>query len=108
MKEIYWYAFNGCENLETIYVEDGCSAHRPYTTILTSTKVGPPLGTFVGGVNVWDLRELREIVIPDGVERIGNHWFYGTDVESVMVPASVREIGTQAFYNCKSLKRVHL
>lgn len=46
------------------------------------------------------------MVIPDGVEKIGNHWFWGCDVEEVTVPASVKEIGTEAFCGCKKLAKV--
>lgn len=28
-----------------------------------------------GDMRVWDLRELRNVVVPDGVERIRSHWF---------------------------------
>ena len=46
-----------------------------------------------GNVRIRDFREMREVIIPDGVERIGNYWFYGTEVENVTIPASVLEIG---------------
>ena len=59
-----------------------------------------------GSKRVWDLRELRDVVIPDGVERIGNHWFWGSGIESLAVPASVREICVDAFSNCRRLKEV--
>lgn len=70
------------------------------TGISESVKVGPPPETLAGDTKVWDLRNLKQVVIPEGVERIGNHWFYDTDVESVKIPASVTEIGTEAFCNC--------
>ena len=47
---------------------------------------------------------MKDVVIPEGIEKIGNHWFWGSGIESVTVPASVREIGPDAFYKCKSLK----
>ena len=47
---------------------------------------------------------MKDVVIPEGIEKIGNHWFWGSGIESVTVPASVREIETNAFYKCKSLK----
>lgn len=46
------------------------------------------------------------MTIPDGVERIGNHWFWRAKVESVTIPASVREIGVEAFSRCKRLENV--
>ena len=59
-----------------------------------------------GKQRVWDLRSLKQVVIPDGVEKIGSYWFYGTDVEEVTIPASVTEIGTEAFCSCKKLTKV--
>ena len=71
-----------------------------------STKVGPLLGTMARSTRVWDLRELRDVVVPDGVERVGSRWFWGAGIESVTIPASVREICTDAFRNCEQLKEI--
>ena len=49
---------------------------------------------------------MKKIIIPEGTEKIGNHWFFCNEVESVTVPASVREIGTDAFYGCENLKQI--
>ena len=55
---------------------------------------------------ILDLRNCKHMVIPDGVEKIGNHWFCGSEIESVEIPASVKEIGVDAFFRCKNLKSV--
>ena len=60
----------------------------------------------VGNARVWDLRKLKDIVFQEGIQRIGNHWFYCTAVEIITVPASVREIGVDAFCYCRQLKSV--
>lgn len=57
-------------------------------------------------MKVWDLKELKDVAIPNGVEKIGNHWFWGSDVERVTIPASAREIGAQAFCDCMKLKKI--
>ena len=57
-------------------------------------------------MKVWDLRKQKDVVIPDGVEKIGSYWFWDTDVENVLVPASVRELGIDAFHGCEKLKSV--
>ena len=44
-------------------------------------------------MRVWKFRELDDVTIPDGVEAIGNYWFWGCAIESVTVPASVKSIG---------------
>lgn len=68
-------SFSDCGSLSTIYVEDGCEADLFDLNISDSTHVGPLPETMVGGVRVWDLRKLKDAVIPEGTERIGNHWF---------------------------------
>lgn len=84
-----------------ITVEDSCEASLCAAMASDSTKVGPPLGTMIGNVCVWDLRKLKDVVVPDGVERIGNRWFWGAAIESAEIPASVQEIGVDAFCICK-------
>lgn len=49
---------------------------------------------------------MKEVVLPDGIKAIGSNWFCGTDIEAVTVPASVEEIGAEAFSYCYSLRRV--
>lgn len=60
----------------------------------------------VGDKRLGDLRRLREVVIPDGIEKIGDAWFAGSWIQSVTVPASVRTIGTEAFDHCSDLGSV--
>ena len=62
--------------------------------------------TMAGTVKVWDLRNCKHVTIPEGIERIGNYWFCGSAIESVEIPASVKEICVDAFCECKSLKSV--
>ena len=106
MKEVEWKAFDGCSRLKAVYVEDGCDVDLALAGIPDSAQVGPLPETSVGDVNIWDLRKQRNLIIPEGVEKIDRRWFYGTAVESVTVPASVMEIEMYAFYECKSLRYV--
>lgn len=62
--------------------------------------------TRVGAKLLWDLRALKDVVIPEGVEKIGAYWFSDSEIESVEIAASVRELGIGAFYSCKSLKHI--
>ncbi len=53
--------------------------------------------------------EVREVVIADGVENIGNYAFsHFPEIEEVTVPGSARYIGCGAFGSCAKLARVTL
>ena len=53
---------------------------------------------YVGGSNA---------IIPDGVVEIRPYAFYGrTDLESIVIPATVKIIGENAFGNCPNLKQI--
>ena len=45
-------------------------------------------------------------MFPDGVERIGCYWFANSDIESVQISVSVREIGREAFCECTRLREI--
>ena len=93
-----------CKNLKTIYVEDGfgLSLELPNDSVV----VLPSKKIRVGTVPLWDLRALRDVRIPDGVEKVGGYWFSDSNVESVEIAASVRKLGPCAFYRCGNLKNV--
>lgn len=50
----------------------------------------------------------KAVVIKNGVTSIGNCAFYGSDISSVTIPSSVKNIGEKAFYECKKLATVKL
>ena len=95
-----------CENLKTIYIEDDCEANLFNARVPYATKVGPLPDAMLGNMRIWDIRKLKHVTIPEDVEKIGNYWFRGADIESVIVPANVREIGTEAFCRCYKLRNV--
>lgn len=50
-----------------------------------------------------------QVVIPDGVTKIGDQAFYkNQNIVSVQFPDSVTEIGMKAFYDCNKLEKVQL
>ncbi len=62
----------------------------------------PTGGEYEIGVRVFSgMKEITEIVIPDGVTAIGTEAFEGcTGLTSVVLPDSVKVIGDKAFLNC--------
>ena len=103
VQEIAPDAFADCDDIKRICVAEGCEASLSGVDLSYSATVDLASDTMVGDVKVRDLRDCKEAVIPEGVARIGNHWFWESEVESVTIPASVREIGADAFCNCRSL-----
>ena len=60
---------------------------------------------FAGGSCAPD-RVLGHVAIPEGVEVVETGWLQNSGVESVEVPASVRELGADAFRGCGGLRCV--
>ena len=44
--------------------------------------------------------------LPDGLDRVGDGWFAGSDIEKLAIPSSVRALGNSAFANCVQLREV--
>ena len=67
-------AFQGCDGLRTVYVEDGCDINiRAYP--LRNMSVLPAKGTMVGDEMLWYLRGLKSVRLAEGLERLGSYWF---------------------------------
>lgn len=45
-------------------------------------------------------RRIRSVVLPTGLRKIGHHAFASTSISEVNIPASVEDIGRDAFANC--------
>lgn len=45
----------------------------------------------------------EDLVIPDGIAKIGAQAYYLCDIKSLIIPNSVKSIGNSAFYGCKYL-----
>ncbi|MGC7153957.1 leucine-rich repeat protein [Metamycoplasma hominis] len=53
-------------------------------------------------------RNLKEVILNEGLEKIGDEAFSSTKIESITIPGSIKEIGGYAFSSCKNLKEVIL
>lgn len=103
LKTIGSNAFLGCEELRTIRVGENLNASLSCTGISASVEVVLLQGTTAWVRPLLELGKLKEIVVPDGTERIGSYWFWRSGIERVTVPASVAEVGTEAFCGCERL-----
>ena len=106
VKTISIDAFDKCKSLRVIRVEDGCDVSLSSTGVLNFAEVVFPQKTEVWGIPLQKLRTPKEVIFPGGTERIGSHWFWGSNIEGVTLPSDIRTIGTEAFYNCRKLRKL--
>ena len=66
LREIGKEAFGNCQNLRIAWVETGCSIDIR-KNLDDSALILPAKETMVRNQRLWDLRRLRNVVIPDGV-----------------------------------------
>ena len=65
-----------------------------------SVKILSMNQTFVGDRLLFELRRLKNIVIPQGVQKIG------AEIENINIPKSVESIEKEAFCECENLRCV--
>ena len=60
--------------------------------------------------NPWnDTEGFHEIILPEGVERIGPHALRNcVDIEGIQLPSTINSIGWEAFYKCESLSNINI
>ena len=46
---------------------------------------------------------MKRVVLPDGIEQIGNETFADSGLEEIVIPGSLQSIGRNAFCNCRNL-----
>ena len=79
---------------------------RHYTTFNAVTVRMPKVSTYVLGCALSRYREMVSLMLPDGLEVVGESWFARSAVQQVTVPASVRVIQTHAFAGCANLREI--
>lgn len=118
---IDYSAFFGCSKLRSIVVDeanqtydsrDNCNAviHTKSDMLIIGFKYTIIPGSVVGiSHNAFSGSGVTSIVIPNGVEFIGEQAFDGCEyLESVTLGTNVNSVGWLAFFRCKGLKRIEL
>jgi hypothetical protein len=122
LKRVYSRAFDGCTNLKKVNVNDladWCDidfrqgtivtyVNEDYSPLYEPDRTSNPLvvgaNLYVNGTEIRD-----ELVVPDGVTKIGENSFYGySALESVTLPDGVTSIGNYAFAYCSSLTSINI
>ena len=103
----------GCKNLKCITIPASVTEIEPsaFENCRSMTEV-----TFAGNnvtrIDDWafyNCHQLQNLVIPEGVSEIGLAAFYGcTYLNEVSLPASVQQIGDHAFANCTHMGKMHV
>ena len=97
--------FRSCTLPEVIYVAPGFSFDLKKVTSVPAVTANYE-DIMLGDVRISDWKKLQKVVLPEGLEQIGNMWFKNSTIESVVVPRSVKVIGSLAFMNCEKLATV--
>lgn len=84
------YAFYGCTSLTTVNLSEGLKTIGNYAFT-------PKDATTTEG-------QLSNIAIPSTVTKIGNWAFNCTKITTVSIPAATKEIGINAFKECRNLR----
>ena len=88
-------AFDGCSSLKKVYITDLSAWCR----ITFNSISANPLCN--GGALYLNGKEVKDLVIPDDVTKIGKSAFSGcSSLSSVSIPNSVTSIGYSAFFEC--------
>jgi len=117
-------AFFGCVSLTSILVSEDnadyavCGDGALYSKDLTVLLLAPGglTGTFavpngvreIGGSAFYAQQNLSEVILPDGVTKIGTGAFHFSKIERIQIPSSVTEIGNSAFMYCDNLTKIRI
>ena len=94
-------AFNGCTGLTAVYISDLSAWYNVSFGDNSANPLHCAKNLYLNGELV------TELVIPDGVTKIGDYAFSGcSGLASITIPAGVANIGNSAFNECSNLKKV--
>ncbi len=92
---------SNCKKLSAVYITDIAA----WCEISFANSRANPL--YFAGALYLDNERVTEIVVPDGVTKIGDYAFYGCDgIISLQMGSSVEQIGEYAFGGCSDLSTV--
>ncbi len=88
----------------TYYICTGCSySLTPKTIVVPAYYNGKPVKEFSGTYG-----SVSAIILPEGLEVIGNPFFFNCTMTEIAIPASVRYISASAFDTAELLERVYI
>ena len=109
--DIAQYAFNSCRALKCIKFPANLTKinSSSFSSSGLTTLTIPSHIEIVDDQAFGHCKNLKEIIIEDGVKKIGRNTFTSCNaLTSITIPSSVTEISESAFHSCTSLKSVHI
>ena len=121
IREIGKEAFIGCKNINTVSIPSTVTLIGSGAFSDSSSLSKAEFGSIASLCNIYfasatanplrnamhlyiDGKEVKDLVIPEGVKRIGDYTFYNcSSLRSVSLPGSVTSIGNYAFFNCTDM-----
>ncbi len=102
-------AFSGCSALTDIVIPDsvkeiGGSAFKDCTAL---KSINIPKSLSVIPLLFIQNCPIEQIVLPEGLTEIYDYAFAKSSLKSISIPASVKRIGSNAFYDCAELSEIH-
>ncbi len=109
VKRIENYAFSGCINLKELIIPKsieymGHGFLSDCKSIESLTIPNGKIGMFPFNASCENLKELNLL---EGVTEIGYLAFEGASIETLIIPRSIKRIGSQAFSNCEKLQNIY-
>ena len=107
VQEIDYEAFRWCKYLESIEIPVGLTniGHDVFTDTEWFDKQKQEF-IIINNVLLKYKGSSEKVVIPKGVQKIGDRAFFGSSLTSVVIPDSVKSIGWGAFAECGCLSSV--
>ena len=97
------YAFYECTGLTSVHITDLAAWCRINFDYQQANPLSYAKHLYLNG------EEIKNLVIPEGVTRIGGFAFSGcSDITSIKIPNSVSTIGDQAFFGCSGLTSIDI
>lgn len=102
---------HACGDFQYVLREDGTAEIISYDGASGTLTIPPRLNgvpvTALGEGAFYDCDQLRRVVLPSGIERIGRQCFhFCTELTQIILPERVTEIDDEAFAFCDSLQSV--
>ena len=106
LRDVFSDAFSDCENLKSVYVSDIAVWCQVNFWEANANPLSYGVTLYINGISSTTITQL---VIPDGVTRIGMWTFYEWEnLTNVVIPDSVTYIESYAFYECTGLTTVKI